>query len=67
MKKYGGCDPHFKLKVLRRMWRDELRSSRLPRCFAGIHQCVNYYNNDRIPLKLKGLEPAEFRNQASNT
>lgn len=29
-----------------------------------IHEYINYYNHDRISLKLKGLTPVEFRNQS---
>lgn len=30
----------------------------------GITHYINYYNNDRIKLKLKGLSPIQFRTQA---
>lgn len=29
-----------------------------------IHEYIDYYNNDRIKLKLKGLSPIEYRNQS---
>ncbi|HHU24777.1 MAG TPA: IS3 family transposase [Acholeplasmataceae bacterium] len=25
---------------------------------------INYYNNERLPLKLKGLTPIQYRNQS---
>ena len=28
---------------------------------AGVHDYVNYYNNERIKLKLKGLSPVQYR------
>jgi hypothetical protein len=65
IKKYGSCEPHFKLKVLRRMWRDELWFQ-LEQRRNGIHQYINYYKSDCIALKPKGLSPVEFRSQASN-
>lgn len=30
----------------------------------AIKEYIKYYNNDRIKLKLKGLSPIEYRNQA---
>lgn len=30
---------------------------------AAIDEYIHYYNNRRIKLKLKGLTPAEYRNQ----
>lgn len=29
-----------------------------------IHEYIDYYNNDRIKLKLRGLSPIEYRNQS---
>ncbi len=31
----------------------------------SLHAYIDYYNNERISLKLKGLTPAEVRNQSS--
>ncbi len=31
---------------------------------ACIDEYIAYYNNDRIKVKLKGLTPVEYRNQA---
>ena len=31
---------------------------------VGIRQYIHYYNHDRIRLKLKGLSPVQYRNQA---
>ncbi|AUJ71380.1 hypothetical protein PNC201_15735 [Pseudoalteromonas sp. NC201] len=31
---------------------------------ACIDEYIDYYNNDRIKVKLKGLIPVEYRNQA---
>lgn len=33
----------------------------------AIHQYIDYYNNDRIKLKLKGLSPVKYRTQSSNS
>lgn len=30
-----------------------------------IHEYINYYNNKRIKVKLKGLTPVEYRNQSA--
>ncbi|MEC8082626.1 MAG: IS3 family transposase, partial [Pseudomonadota bacterium] len=30
----------------------------------AIKEYIEYYNNDRIKQKLKGLSPIEYRNQA---
>lgn len=30
----------------------------------GIHQYIHYYNHERIRIKLKGLSPVQYRNQA---
>ena len=30
----------------------------------SINEYINYYNHKRIKLKLKGLSPIEYRNQA---
>lgn len=30
---------------------------------TGIAEYINYYNNDRIKLKLKGLSPVQYRTQ----
>ncbi len=32
-----------------------------------IDEYIDYYNNDRIKVKLKGLAPVEYRNQALET
>lgn len=32
----------------------------------GIEEYINYYNHDRIKLKLKGLSPVQYRTQPSN-
>ena len=32
---------------------------------AAIHDYIDYYNNDRIKLKLKGLSPVQYRTQPS--
>ncbi len=29
----------------------------------AIHQYIQYYNNDRIKVKLKGLSPVQYRTQ----
>ncbi|MFA9274898.1 MAG: IS3 family transposase, partial [Candidatus Aquirickettsiella gammari] len=29
----------------------------------GIKKYIQYYNHDRIKLKLKGLSPVQYRNQ----
>lgn len=34
---------------------------------AKIHQYINYYNNHRIKLKLKGLSPVKYRTQSFNS
>ncbi|WP_323054431.1 IS3 family transposase [Pseudoalteromonas sp. B530] len=31
---------------------------------ACIDEYIDYYNNDRIKVKLKGMIPVEYRNQA---
>ena len=31
---------------------------------AAIEEYIDYYNNKRIKVKLKGLTPAEYRNQS---
>lgn len=31
-----------------------------------IHNYINYYNNKRIQVKLKGLSPVEYRTQSFN-
>lgn len=31
---------------------------------AAIEEYIDYYNNRRIKLKLKGLTPVEYRNQS---
>ena len=31
---------------------------------AAIEEYIDYYNNKRIKIKLKGLTPAEYRNQS---
>ena len=31
---------------------------------VAIDEYINYYNNKRIKIKLKGLTPAEYRNQS---
>jgi len=28
---------------------------------AGVHDCVHYYNHERIKLGLQGLSPVEYR------
>ncbi|MED6321331.1 MAG: IS3 family transposase, partial [Pseudomonadota bacterium] len=30
----------------------------------NIKEYIDYYNNERIKLKLKGLSPIQYRNQA---
>ncbi|OAQ04040.1 transposase [Ligilactobacillus aviarius] len=30
----------------------------------AIHQYIQYYNNDRIKVKLKGLSPVQYRTQS---
>ncbi|OAQ03435.1 hypothetical protein A3O10_06110 [Ligilactobacillus aviarius] len=30
----------------------------------SIHQYIQYYNNDRIKVKLKGLSPVQYRTQS---
>lgn len=32
----------------------------------GVEDYINYYNNDRIRMKLKGLSPVQYRTQFSN-
>ena len=32
---------------------------------VAIHEYIEYYNNKRISLKLKGLTPLQFRSQSS--
>jgi putative transposase len=34
---------------------------------AGIRQYIHYYNHERIKIKLKGLSPVQYRNQALAT
>lgn len=34
---------------------------------TAIHQYIDYYNNDRIKLKLKGLSPVKYRTQSLNS
>lgn len=34
---------------------------------SKIHQYINYYNNHRIKLKLKGLSPVKYRTQSFNS
>ncbi|WP_298053885.1 IS3 family transposase, partial [uncultured Paenalcaligenes sp.] len=30
-----------------------------------IHEYIYYYNHERVSTKLKGLSPAQYRNQSS--
>ncbi|TXG01257.1 IS3 family transposase [Massilia arenae] len=31
---------------------------------SGLKQYINYYNHDRIKIKLNGLSPVQYRTQA---
>lgn len=43
---------------------DSAEQSRAEQLMACIDEYIAYYNNDRIKVKLKGLTPVEYRNQA---
>lgn len=46
-------------------YRQEKNYQNLEELKAAIEEYIAYYNNKRIKVKLKGLTPAEYRNQSS--
>ena len=62
----GMMENFFELLKTEMFYDQENKYKNIDELFLAIDDYINYYNYDRIKVKLKGLSPVNYRLQSSN-